>query len=274
MHQLVNTFTAEQLEAEFGSIPGVDASDGLSTQEFEKIIEHQEETIVYRGEEYTISEFNQLLNSESLDEDDLTEELGDFGNDFDISDGFDQNEFDKINDSQEGLGTVFYKGGDITLEEINEQGADQLQDEFGTIAGVDYSDGINVAEFEKIQEHHASEELADRVIFKGQEYTMHQLINTFTRDELEDEFGSIPGVNARNGLNNHEFDKIVEHQEGLGTVSYQGSDLTLEQINGQSASQLQEEFGTIANVDYSDGINSAEFEKFSNTKPLKKQLIV
>lgn len=261
LHQLVNTFTPVQLEEEFGSIPGVDASDGLSTQEFERIIEHQEESIVYRGEDYTIGEFNQLLNSENLDEDDLTEELGDFGNDFDISDGIDQNEFDKINDSQEGLGTVSYKGGDITLEEINEQGADQLQDEFGSIDGVDYSDGINAAEFEKIQEHQASEELADRVIFKGQEYTLHQLINTFTRDELEDEFGSIPGVNARNGLNNHEFDKIVEHQEGLGTLSYQGGDLTLEQINGQSASQLQEEFGTIANVDYSDGINSAEFEK-------------
>lgn len=63
MHQLLNTFTLAEFDEEFGSILGVNPSNGLKKHEFNKIVKHQEEIIIFRGEEYTIREFNELIDS-------------------------------------------------------------------------------------------------------------------------------------------------------------------------------------------------------------------
>ena len=141
----------------------------------------------------------------------MTGELGEFGDDIDFLDGIDQNEFDTIDNHQESLGTVSYKGKNKTLEEINEEKANKLEKEFGTIAGVDYSDGINPTEFLLIQaviKAHQDAETSDDdiVIYGGREYTiseLNELINSqnLNSAELTEELGDFgDDVNFSDGV--------------------------------------------------------------------------
>lgn len=191
----------------------------------------------------------------------MNEELGDFGSNIDFSDGLDQNEFDTIDSSQENLGDVSYGNGKKDLEELNEKNATQLQQEFGTIAGVDYQDGVNAAEFKIIQEHQESEKTADTVIFKGEEYTMHELINQVPFAELEAEFGSIEGVNLQDSvLDASDFTAVDDAQAQSGTVLFDDKPISLLDLNKETTSDLVAEYGDIEGVDVNNGINLEELK--------------
>lgn len=212
------------------------------------------QTKSFKGEEKTLDELNRYSSSQ------LAQELGNH-NGVNYSDGIDQTEFELLDDFQSALGSVSYDGDYKDIQEINDLSANQLQNEFGTIEGVDYSDGVNAAEFQKIQQHQESESSADTVTFKGKEYTMHELTNKFTAAEMESEFGSIPGVNLQDGvLDAGDFKAVDDAQAQSGTVLFEDDPISLKDLNEEKKSDLRKEFGHIDGVNVNDGINLEEFK--------------
>ena len=162
--------------------------------------------------------------------------------------------------------TINYKGEAVTMKELNGllgtregQRERKGEKEFGKVNKVDYRDGVDAYEFELLIQEQQGD--AETVQFRGEAKTLEQIQNGgYTEKQLRNGFGDVSDVNYSDGINETEFNNIVNAQLGSSYVTINGDRYTLSEINDLSRRERGRLVGHIPGVNFRNGIDANEFE--------------